>query len=176
MGSWRYTFAFDLEYNTSTSFQSQSTLQIKFYHTVIYTWLTFVVLSYTYVSVHGWIFHWILQYLKSVSLTKFIQVQNKGTITQLKLHRNNLHRNLTIYGLITGLCVYVLITSMFTYTSSAASTPVTTAQAPAQEPIPLSSGQQPGVETSTTEQPTVGGEGITAETRHSQNGEHTFLV
>lgn len=123
---------------------------------------------------HGWIFLWILQYLKSVSLSEFIQVQNKGTVTQLKLHRNNLHRNLIIYGLITRLCVYVLVTSMFTYTSSTASIPVTTAQAPAQESVPLSSGQQPGVETSTMEQPTVGGKGITGE---SQNGERSpYLV
>jgi len=122
--------------------------------------------------VHGWIFLWILQYLKSVSLSEFIQVQNKGTITQFKLHRNNFHRNLIIYGLITGLCVYVLITSMFTYTSSTASIPVTTAQAPAQESVPLFSGQhvQPGVETSTMEQPTVGGKGITGE---SQIGERS---
>ena len=70
--------------------------------------------------------------------------------------------------------MYVLITSMFTYTSSTASIPVTTAQAPAQESVPLSSGQQPGVETSTMEQPTVGGKGITGE---SQNGERSpYLV
>ena len=53
---------------------------------------------------------------------------------------------------------------------------ITTVQAPAQEPVSLSSGQQPGVEMLTMEQPTVGGEGTTGETRQSQNGEHTFLV
>ena len=78
--------------------------------------------------------------------------------------------------LITGLCVYILITSTFTYTSSTASTPVTTVQAPAQEPIPLSSGQQPGVEVLTTEQPAVGGEGTTGETRHSRNGEGSQYI
>ena len=50
---------------------------------------------------------------------------------------------------------------------------ITTAQAPAQEPVSLSSGQQPGVEMLSMEQPTVGGEGTTVETRHSQNGERS---
>ena len=51
------------------------------------------------------------------------------------------------------------------------SIPVTTVQTPAQESVQLSSGQQPGVEMLTMEQPAVGGEGTTVETKHSQSGE-----
>ena len=69
-------------------------------------------------------------------------------------------------------CVHTY--NIHVHPSSTASIPVTTAQAPAQESVPLSSAQQPEVETSTMEQPTVGGKGIAGE---SQNGERSpYLV